>query len=335
MPPKKLKLHPPKKSADSVVQQPSSSTRIKFTNTNKDVAEPGITVDEEARRRQHEHVQAASQGQPLSPSSVPAGPSPQSPTSQAFSRVDQPRLARAMGVLPGTPVTVEDVSRTANQQVPEPVDETRIMTMDETISAHEDAEAAAQITQPVIPTSIHPPQPQIQTTSALHTTIRAPGKSELNKSLSLEQPSNVVLAKADSLWLGLLAATQIELALDHPFSHCFGPDPHYTVNAEVRHLHLSQAALYFSLGVSELCSRREKYRVVYSLDWQVIESHMEDPYVSICRVSVPLGVHCLRVDIIAHVNDLGTPAPIWPEERFDFERFEFHMHVHPDDWRFR
>ncbi len=57
MPPKKLRLNPPKNPS----QQPTP--RIKFTNVNKDIAQPGITVDEEARRRQDEHVRAASRGE--------------------------------------------------------------------------------------------------------------------------------------------------------------------------------------------------------------------------------------------------------------------------------
>lgn len=57
MPPKKLILNPPRNPS----QQPTP--RIKFTNLNKNTAQPGITVDEEARRRQDEHVRAAAQGQ--------------------------------------------------------------------------------------------------------------------------------------------------------------------------------------------------------------------------------------------------------------------------------
>jgi hypothetical protein len=59
MPPKKLILNPPKNPSQPPAQ------RIKFTNVNKDVAQPGITVDEEARKRQDEHVRAASRGLPL------------------------------------------------------------------------------------------------------------------------------------------------------------------------------------------------------------------------------------------------------------------------------
>lgn len=65
MPPKKLILNPPKNPA----QQPTP--RIKFTNSNKDNATPGITVDEEARKRQHEHVKAASRGQVFRSTNTP------------------------------------------------------------------------------------------------------------------------------------------------------------------------------------------------------------------------------------------------------------------------
>ena len=65
MPPKKLILNPPKNPA----QQPTP--RIKFTNVNKDITQPGIAVDEEARRRQDEHVRAASRGQVFSSTETP------------------------------------------------------------------------------------------------------------------------------------------------------------------------------------------------------------------------------------------------------------------------
>ncbi len=65
MPPRKLILNPPKNPS----QQPTP--RIKFTNLNKDITQPGITVDEEARRRQDEHVRAASRGQVFSSNETP------------------------------------------------------------------------------------------------------------------------------------------------------------------------------------------------------------------------------------------------------------------------
>ncbi len=65
MPPRKLILNPPKNPS----QQPTP--RIRFTNLNKDITQPGITVDEEARRRQDEHVRAASRGQVFSSSETP------------------------------------------------------------------------------------------------------------------------------------------------------------------------------------------------------------------------------------------------------------------------
>lgn len=65
MPPKKLILNPPKNPS----QQPTP--RIKFTNLNKDTTQPGITVDEEARRRQDEHVRAASRGQVIGSGETP------------------------------------------------------------------------------------------------------------------------------------------------------------------------------------------------------------------------------------------------------------------------
>jgi hypothetical protein len=57
MAPKKLILNPPKNPA------PQPTPRIRFTNVQRDHPPPGITIDEEARRRQDEHVRAASQVQ--------------------------------------------------------------------------------------------------------------------------------------------------------------------------------------------------------------------------------------------------------------------------------
>lgn len=70
--PKKLILNPPKDPA----QNPTP--RIKFTNTNKSAMsnkatlQPGIAVDEDARRRQDEHVRAASGGQALMSTKTPS-----------------------------------------------------------------------------------------------------------------------------------------------------------------------------------------------------------------------------------------------------------------------
>ena len=57
MAPKKLIIKPPKIPS----QQPTP--RIKFTSSHKDLAQAGIAIDEDARRRQDEHVRAASRGQ--------------------------------------------------------------------------------------------------------------------------------------------------------------------------------------------------------------------------------------------------------------------------------
>jgi hypothetical protein len=86
MPPKKLRLNPPKNPS----QQPTP--RIKFTNFNKDAAQVGITVDEEARRRQDEHVRAASRGQILTSTETPVRM-----TQRGSANRDSPHIAAVSG----------------------------------------------------------------------------------------------------------------------------------------------------------------------------------------------------------------------------------------------
>jgi Bromodomain len=76
MAPKKLIIKPPK----MPLQQPTP--RIKFTSSHKDLAQAGIAVDEEARRRQDEHVRAASRGQVVRSTETPVPMTPRRATSR-------------------------------------------------------------------------------------------------------------------------------------------------------------------------------------------------------------------------------------------------------------
>ena len=91
MAPKKLILKPPKAPS----QQPTP--RIRFTSSHQDLAQAGIAVDEEARRRQDEHVRAASRGQIVRSSETPVRMTQR----RAASR-DSPQRGATAVATPGT-----------------------------------------------------------------------------------------------------------------------------------------------------------------------------------------------------------------------------------------
>jgi hypothetical protein len=88
--PKKLILNPPKNPPQLPTQ------RIKFTNVNKDIAQPGITVDEEARKRQDEHVRAASRGLTLRSTESPVAMGQRGTVSRESSKLGNAPLANVV-----------------------------------------------------------------------------------------------------------------------------------------------------------------------------------------------------------------------------------------------
>lgn len=141
MPPRKLILNPPK----NPLQQPTP--RIKFTNLNKDTTQPGITVDEEARRRQDEHVRAASRGQVLDSSETPVRMA-QRPSG----RRESPRIGKAESGL----------KRSASVVSVGGVEDKGIVAQDSSM-----ADASPRIDQPAQPTNNPKPSQDVTSTASM------------------------------------------------------------------------------------------------------------------------------------------------------------------------
>jgi hypothetical protein len=152
MPPKKLILNPPKNPS----QQPTP--RIKFTNVNKDIPQPGITVDEEARRRQDEHVRAASRGQAFRSTETPVrlpqqGPSGrESPHAGAASR--RSASVASLGAIDAREMPQRDSNM---EDVPPDVGEPHAPSENQR-SLQEMATAASMQPPPVVPQQAQPVQ---------------------------------------------------------------------------------------------------------------------------------------------------------------------------------
>lgn len=193
MPPKKLRLNPPK----NPPQQPTP--RIKFTNFNKDTAQVGITVDQEARRRQDELVQAASHGEiPKSTEATQHGAvTRNSPHRAAAAATTAAAAAAATPSGQHAPIenpeaSIASVSKGASlpsdvrtvdapaESEPTPKPSSRQPSMQRTPSAPVLPEAPP-MSQPPPPTPVvppPPPRPVYQPTSAFDRFVRDPGKGK-------------------------------------------------------------------------------------------------------------------------------------------------------------
>lgn len=281
LPPKKLVLLPPKREAP---EPPNTGTRIKFTTKRK--SEPGITVDEEARRRQHALVEAASQA-PIS------------------------RTASPMKT--ATPDT--------NGLQPELESENEPSEPEPTEPKVEDEPVQESAVQPVRP------QPQVQVNTVFETTTRPAGKGEYPSSTCRSNFSGYW----DSLYEGLVMHTDDRADLDKPFVRCFRASAELTQQNTIITLLERQAKFRVVTAVRPFVLRREAHRVILSFNGDIIEpSNAWDDGAFEWFVTVPLGVHIVKLDVMCHLNDKGEPAPIWPEERFEYESHRVTFHVVPD-----
>lgn len=189
--PKKLKLNPPK-------NPPQQTTpRIKFTNLNKDKTQPGITVDEEARRRQNEHVKAAARGQVFKSTETPVRMSQRGSVNRDLPHVAAPEANVGAASKSSEPVaSVSGVDKQENAQgdikmadVPPETDKANVPSVAQTITQGDSSTTTMQ-PPAVVPQQFqqsqavpHPPlrpvYPVNPVTTAFDRVTRDPGKGKL------------------------------------------------------------------------------------------------------------------------------------------------------------
>jgi hypothetical protein len=202
MPPQKLKLNPPKDPA----QQPTP--RIKFTNLNKDNATPGITVDEDARRRQDEHVRAASRGQILGSNEIPVRMTQRGSANTDPTLVDAAPVAKAEASLKRSAsiASLGGVDDHRNlpgdntmRDAPPDTDEPRLLS--ENPKPIQDMASADSMQPPAVnpqqfipaqPTHATVTRPAYQASTAFDRWMRDPGKGNVSHHLILIQKLIVV-----------------------------------------------------------------------------------------------------------------------------------------------
>jgi hypothetical protein len=100
------------------------------------------------------------------------------------------------------------------------------------------------------------------------------------------------------------------------------PSSRQTQYGVVAHLPPSHTWFRLTLWLSQECLSRAQYRAVVSKDLTVLYPEPPDvPGVFTFHFRLPSGVNTICADVLATINKRGEPAPEYPQERYDFERF--------------
>jgi hypothetical protein len=332
LPPKKLILNPPKN--PSKQQTP----RIKFTTMNKNATQSGITVDEEARRRQEEHVKAAAQYQiprstgtpvPTSFARAAGRDSPTATTARATSVRSPSR--RSISVISKGPIDEPETTQAESspKDLPPPdVGEIQV-SPEKPENPPEEPQAAALMQPPTVVTQqaqsitqLPIAKPPVLVSTAFDRLVRDAGKGKAPGSSTHHQMTNSNLDINDALYQRIRAQTSPELQHPHPWSMTFFPDKFLTQHGCVVHLPSSHNWLRLTLWLSTVCLHRAQYRPVVSRDLVIV--YPEQPGLGgkfEYQFKLQPGVNTICVDVMATMNQRGETPPEWPQERHDFERF--------------
>lgn len=359
MAPKKLILNPPK----NPTQNPT--TRIKFTNINKPatgnkaIMQPGIAIDEDARRRQDEHVRAASGGQAFTSTETPFRmPSRNNASRQSASAGTTPvgtveasrkrsaSVASLSGIddssgLPGDlglidPALTGDAPPSTSENL-QPVQHAVPATSMQPPAIIPQQSHSAQIatTPAVFPQQSHSAQvtaiPAIQVNYPIDTAfdrvMRDPGKGALPLIFTPCSDVNHSLGIEDALYRRIQAETHPDIQHPRSWLMHYWPSETQTQHGMVVHLPPSHSWLRITTFLSQECLLRSASRVVVSRDLEQLRTEeLGSPGVVVCDVKLNTGNNVICVDVLANINKHGEPAPEWPRDRHDFERFTLTVH---------
>jgi hypothetical protein len=100
------------------------------------------------------------------------------------------------------------------------------------------------------------------------------------------------------------------------------PEATQTQHGSVIHLPPSHLWLRLTVWLSQECRTRAEYKPIISRDLVTLfPEQPSTPVMYTYDFRLHQGVNTICVDVLATVNKRGEPAPEWPQERFDFERF--------------
>lgn len=134
--------------------------------------------------------------------------------------------------------------------------------------------------------------------------------------------TNTITGVADALYRGIRASTHPSLHHAHPLSMNFYPSATQSQYGQIMHLPSSHWCLRITAWPSEECFGRDQHRVVVSRDLNILDPEPSSDRTSFSyQVKLQPGSNMIAIDFLATINKKGQPAPIWPEERHDFERF--------------
>lgn len=329
MPPKKLILNPPKNPS----QQPTR--RIRFTNINHAIAQAGITVDEEARRRQDEYVRAASGGQAFKSTETPARMVQPGPASRESPNVGPASVVKvgagakrsasiaSLGDIDDDGNLPQDNSKTDAPPDTDQLAPTSEKQQEMASSASMQPPAAI----PQLPHAIQIPRPPTATPAYLPTTafdrvMREPGKGTVSPHLTPHSKANPVTGLADALYALIQAETDPFIEHPHPWKMTIFPSAVQTQDGMAFHLGPSHVWLQVTIYLSEECLSRDQYRVIVghgSTTLHAAESTIPGVYAYQFRLFP--GVNPISINFLATINKRGEPIPDWPQQRHDFEKF--------------
>jgi hypothetical protein len=333
--PKKLILNPPK----NPPQQPTQ--RIKFTNVNKDVAQPAINVDEEARKRQDEQVRAASRGLPLRSTESPVCMAQRGTASRESSKLgNAPGANVATGSKRSASVAstgaIDDNAKmpqdsTTKDAIPEtkepaPLSEDQDVVQDTTssVSTMQPPAVVPQPAQPVPAARAPPATPAHLFTTAFDRVTRDPAKGKASPHInppSLPKQLTLTPGLEHALYTLIEVETDPELHHPYPWKMTIHPSPTLTQQGMIFHLGPSHTWLLITLHLSDTFLVRAQTRHVVSRELIEIPSAPPfSPRAHRFHIQIIPGVNTICVDVMASISARGEPAFEWPAERFDFER---------------
>lgn len=116
--------------------------------------------------------------------------------------------------------------------------------------------------------------------------------------------------------------TDPEIEHPRPWKMTFFPEETQTQHGMVIHLAPSHQWLQVTLHPSQEGLSRAQWRPVLSRDLVVLfPTRPTVGGVHTFQLRLLPGVNTICADFLATINKKGEPAPEWPQERHDFERF--------------